>query len=195
MKRTKKTSKKVKKQVLKIGLIIVLVALIGFLTKNEALQGPTIKNMVHMATQQAIASYEPKEVVKTVVVAATGTLQIYNRTQVVAKIKEEASERGYSAAEKDKLIRLAVCESGLNQFFMLNNQDKKHSIDRGVYANNDKWHPGVTNNQAFDVNWNINDAFDFYDCWKKGGCKIETHWYCWPRVISHPEWYDYSKYN
>ena len=49
----------------------------------------------------------------------------------------------------DYLIRLADCESKLNQFALNNNGI--HGIDRGIFQINDRYQPQISNECAFDI--------------------------------------------
>lgn len=131
------------------------------------------------------ANFETSEVN---VPAKEKQLKIFNRQQVVKQIIKEGERRDYDLKTIDNLIRLSVCESGLNQFFTLRNDDQKKTIDRGIYAINDKWNPDVRNDMAFDVDYSIKYTFDIYD--KKSG-DIGYKWYCWPRVLKNPDKYPY----
>lgn len=46
-------------------------------------------------------------------------------------------------------LRVAKCESGLNP--AATNRNANGSLDRGLYQWNDKWHPEITDEIAFDV--------------------------------------------
>lgn len=61
-------------------------------------------------------------------------------------IKRVAKEEGVNVT---KAVRVAKCESGLDPKAV--NVNKNGSKDRGVFQWNDKWHPEISDECAFDV--------------------------------------------
>lgn len=51
----------------------------------------------------------------------------------------------------DYLVRLAYCESRFNP--KATNSNGAYGTDRGVFQINDKYHPNITDEQAFDIEW------------------------------------------
>ncbi len=69
-----------------------------------------------------------------------------NKNEVEAIIRSVANEIG---VDPDLAVRVATCESGLNPTAL--HVNAKGTRDRGVFQINDKWHPDVTDEQAFNV--------------------------------------------
>jgi len=70
------------------------------------------------------------------------------------EIKKVAEKEGF--AEKEKLVKLAWCESRLKPICgELNHPDcinpKNESYDRGYYQISEKWHPEVSDKEAFNI--------------------------------------------
>jgi hypothetical protein len=65
---------------------------------------------------------------------------------VEQQIRTIAKQNGIDA---ELAVRVAKCESGLNPQAVNVNTD--NSIDRGLYQINSKYHPEVTEAQAFDI--------------------------------------------
>lgn len=61
-------------------------------------------------------------------------------------IKKIAKDEG---VDPDLAIRVAKCESGLNPGAI--NKNSNGSLDRGLFQWNDRWHPEITEEIAFDV--------------------------------------------
>lgn len=55
--------------------------------------------------------------------------------------------------DEDLAVRVAKCESGLRPD--ARNVNSPNSIDRGLYQINSKWHPEVTDEQAYDPEFSI----------------------------------------
>ena len=64
----------------------------------------------------------------------------------------------------EEALAIAKCESGLKVDAI--NLNKGHSLDRGIFQINQKFHPEVTNECAFNAKCNIDAA---YNIWKKNG--------------------------
>ena len=82
-----------------------------------------------------------------------GKLETEKKTNINIedKIKSKATEMGI---DPELAVRVAKAESGLNP--KATNTNKDGSIDRGIYQINSKWHPEVSESQAFDVDFSIN---------------------------------------
>jgi LysM repeat protein len=65
----------------------------------------------------------------------------------VEKIIREIAER--KGVLPDLAVKVARCESGLNQFAV--NVNKNGTKDRGVFQWNDYWHPSINDEMAFNV--------------------------------------------
>lgn len=65
---------------------------------------------------------------------------------VEATIRKIAKQEG---VDPDLAVRVAQCESGLDPGAVHINA--KGSKDRGLFQWNDKWHPEITNDIAFDI--------------------------------------------
>jgi len=59
-----------------------------------------------------------------------------------------------AGVDPDIAVKVARCESGLNP--QITNVNTDGSIDRGLYQINNKFHPEVTDAQAFDVTFSCN---------------------------------------
>ena len=71
----------------------------------------------------------------------------FPKTKTVEEIiKTIAEEEG---VDSDLAIKVAKCESGLNP--SAKNINSSGSIDRGLFQWNDRWHPEITDEIAFDV--------------------------------------------
>ena len=64
----------------------------------------------------------------------------------------------------EEALAIAMCESKLNVDAI--NLNKSHSLDRGIFQINQKFHTEVTNECAFNAKCNIDAA---YNIWKKNG--------------------------
>lgn len=64
----------------------------------------------------------------------------------------------------EEALAIAECESKLNVDAI--NLNKGHSLDRGIFQINQKFHPEVTNECAFNAKCNIDAA---YNIWRKNG--------------------------
>lgn len=71
--------------------------------------------------------------------------------EILQAIKETARKYGI---DESQAVRIAKCESGLNPKAI--NKNAPDSIDRGLYQINSKWHPEVTEEEAFDYQFSIN---------------------------------------
>lgn len=107
----------------------------------------------------AIQNLVPKNIVE--VVAKDLTVE-----EQIRKIAKE------ELVDPDLAVRVAKCESSLNPKAI--NINAPDSIDRGVFQINSKWHPDVTEAQAYDVEFS---ARFFCKAFKEG----------------HLEWWNASK--
>lgn len=82
---------------------------------------------------------------------------------VEEKIRKIAKEE---MVDPDLAVRVAKCESSLNPKAV--NVNAPDSIDRGVFQINSKWHPHVTEAQAFDVEFSTRY---FCKAFKEGNLK------------------------
>lgn len=77
------------------------------------------------------------------------------REKKMPKAKTETVEQTIIRIAKDEgidpdiCLRVAKCESGFNPAAKNINTDK--SVDRGLYQWNNKWHPEITDEIAFDI--------------------------------------------
>jgi hypothetical protein len=72
--------------------------------------------------------------------------QATTKDKVEKKIREIAKEE---IVDPDLAVRVAKCESNLNPLAVNINTD--NSQDRGLFQINDKYHPEVSNIEAFDI--------------------------------------------
>lgn len=122
----------------------------------DTASGSVVKAVEHQAIEQT----EPKN-------SISGEKDKTPSSQIIAQIKKVAEEENFK--EVDNLLRLAKCESGFRQYaFNTTNQ----SNDRGIFQISKRWHPTVTDDQAYDpiyaTRWTINKI-------KAGGLKL---WMC-----------------
>lgn len=83
---------------------------------------------------------------------ATQTPQIAKVVKTVEQqIRDICKYRGFDA---DLAVRVAKAESSLCQKAVNINTDG--SRDRGIFQINDKWHPEVSDEQAFDIDFSTN---------------------------------------
>ncbi len=74
-------------------------------------------------------------------------MPIHSKIETVGQIIERiARDEGI---DQNLAVRVARCESGLNP--MAKNTNSNGSIDRGLYQWNDRWHPEITDQIAFDI--------------------------------------------
>lgn len=98
-------------------------------------------------------------------------------------IRRLAKEANFPWA--DYLVRLAVCESGLNPKAVNGrNNNPAHSKDRGLFQINDYWHKNVPDSVAFDTEASTKWAIEKIN---NGGQGI---WVCNKYVLKNP-----NKYN
>lgn len=79
-----------------------------------------------------------------------------------------------AGVDPDLAMRVAKAESALNPDAV--NVNKDGSRDRGIFQINDKWHPEVTDGQAFDPVWS-------------------TQFFCTAFKAGHLDWWNASKAN
>ena len=63
------------------------------------------------------------------------------------QIRKIAIENNFE--NEELLLRIAFCESSYD--FLAINYNKNGSVDRGIFQWNDKWHPEVSDECAFDI--------------------------------------------
>lgn len=91
-----------------------------------------------------LAGYTGKEVIENLI-GKTKTKEKKEEQTIEDIISYTAKEEG---VDPDLAIRVAKCESGLDTKAININTDG--SKDRGLFQINDKWHPEVSDEQAFD---------------------------------------------
>lgn len=159
MKLKQKIKRKLKQNFGKI-LIIGNIALVGAAADLNlmALETPIIDaNSPIIANHQKTRESKQNEPNLTLVDVNKGT-------------KEEIKEQIRLIAEKenfkwvDYILRLADCESKFNQY--AENDNGEHGKDRGVFQINDKYHPEVSDEVAYDIEkatkwtmWRINNGY------------------------------------
>lgn len=77
----------------------------------------------------------------------------------------------------DLAVRVAKCESGLNPKAINTNTDG--SKDRGIFQINDKWHPDVSDEQAFDPYFSAEFFCKAFKSGKLEWWKATKH--CWDK--------------
>lgn len=94
-------------------------------------------------------------------VVASGSVNKPTKCPTVEdQIRTIASQNGIDG---DLAVKVAKCESGLNPQAVNINQD--NGTDRGLYQINSKYHPRVTDAQAFDITFSTQF---FCDAFKSG---------------------------
>jgi len=120
--------------------VIALVSLIGgIIVKLNGANG-TVNAMI--AT--IIAAYFGKRVVYDEVVKSLPKKGKFKT--IKERIRDVAKEM---SVDSDLAVRVAQCESGLDSQAVNKNSDG--SLDRGLFQWNNKWHPEITDEIAFDV--------------------------------------------
>jgi len=85
------------------------------------------------------------------ILSTTKPKKEHTKKTITEIIREIANKKKVSP---NLAVRVAQCESGLNPEAVNVNTDG--SRDRGLYQINDKWHPEVTDEQAFDPIFSTN---------------------------------------
>lgn len=129
-------TKKRKKQRLYIILLIISVVLATLVigvsdvhTQRQTTYTPNSINVPHIGRTQPIVVEE--------------VLTVKERVQKIAQ------ENNFPWV--DYLLRLAHCESRFDPY--ATNDNGAYGIDRGVFQINDYFHPEVSDEQAFDIEW------------------------------------------
>lgn len=137
----KKTKKAVKRQSIKILLVIAFVAFLGFATKNEAQKQPVVKELPKMvqSTVQPVLAQN-----------LTPTTTISTITEEPMDMKEWVKWKTSQAGLKWEDVKCLIDhESGWREMAYFINKGGK-SLDRGLWMWNDKWNSHVTNECSFD---------------------------------------------
>lgn len=93
----------------------------------------------------------------------------YDPLIVIKQIEDVAKNLGF---DFNLACKVAKCESGLNPYAI--NINTNGSIDRGVFQWNDKWHPEISDEEAFNV-------------------EIATKLFCQSVNDGHLSWWNSSK--
>lgn len=105
----------------------------------------------------------------TTLLSAKRTSPTQECLSVEQQIRQIAKEE---VVDPDLCVKVAKCESGLNPKATNTNTDG--SIDRGIYQINNKYHPEVSQEQAFDV-------------------EFSTRFFCKAFKEGHLSWWNASK--
>ena len=81
-----------------------------------------------------------------------------------------AEKRGFKKEDTYKLLKIADCESNLNQWAINKNRDG--SLDLGLYQINEKYHPEYGRECLFNIACATNAAIDIANAW--GGFEAWT---------------------
>lgn len=166
----KKTRKAVKRQTIKILIIVGLVAFVGISTKHEAQKSPVVKElpkMVQSITQPVIASnLTPTTTILAIPVEPTDMREW---------VKWKTGQSGLKWEDVDCLIKN---ESGWREMAYFINRGGK-SLDRGLWMWNDKWNAHISNECSFDFKCSTIEAIKKikrdgnYNAWYgyKNNCK------------------------
>lgn len=120
--------------------IIAVLALIGgLILKFFGADG-----IVNMMIAAVVTAYFGKRVVVDEVIKSLPQKGKFK--SVKDRVREVAKNMG---VDPDLAIRVAQCESGMDPSAVNRNTDG--SLDRGLFQWNDKWHPEITDEIAFDV--------------------------------------------
>jgi len=121
----------------------------------------------------AMAGYTGSSIIQSIMASATPTPSS-PAVAIPDLIKQICAEYG---VDSELAIRVAKCESGLRP--NAKNTNAPDSIDRGLYQINSKWHPEVSDAQAYDPTFSIrffcqavkNGQLNMWDasksCWNK----------------------------
>lgn len=112
----------------------------------------TNKIIIKKITEEStIETTEAKTINKEIEKEEKKTEEAKTEKEIIDLIKKTAKEYG---VDEELAVRVAKCESGLNPKAI--NINAPDSIDRGLYQINSKWHPEVTEEQAFNIQFSIN---------------------------------------
>jgi len=105
----------------------------------------------------------------TSLMAEKKTVGLDPKVFIRALIRAEARKQG---VPEDLAVKVAECESSLNPAAI--NTNKDGSRDRGLYQINEKWHPEVSDQQAFDI-------------------VLSTRFFCESYKNNHLDWWNATK--
>jgi len=120
--------------------VIAVISLIGGLILKLTGADGTINAMI--AT--IIAAYFGKRIVYDEIAKSLPSKGKFKT--IKERIRDVAKDM---SVDPDVAVRVAKCESGLDPQAVHKNADG--SLDRGLFQWNDKWHPEITDEIAFDV--------------------------------------------
>ena len=120
-------------------LVAIVTIIVGGILKLFGYDG-TVGTIMTMIVAYYFGEKKVREIVDNV-----GSVPAKQKT-VEERIRDIAREIG---VDPKLAVRVARCESGLDPAAVNINTDK--SRDRGVFQWNDKWHPEVSDDCAFDV--------------------------------------------
>lgn len=108
------------------------------------------------------------------VVETPPRVELYDSPDKVRQyVRDEWERRGLSG-NLERFIKIGNCESGFKEDARHTNyhKDGSTSLDRGIYQINNKYHPQIHDECAFDARCNVDYALDLYE---RSG---EAPWVC-----------------
>jgi hypothetical protein len=111
------------------------------------------KTIIKRITEENTEENKEKETIKEkeIIKEEKKTEEAKTENEIIDLIKKTAKKYNI---DEELAVRVAKCESGLNPKAI--NINAPDSIDRGLYQINSKWHPEVTEEQAFNIQFSIN---------------------------------------
>jgi len=150
------------KRIQPIDVIAIITIIGGFILKFTGADG-TVGTILTMI----VAFYFSKKAIYDEIKTSKPT-DAKTKT-VEQQIRDIASDEG---VDPDLTVRVAKCESGLNCSAVGKNTNG--TVDRGLFQWNDKWHPEITDECAFNL-------------------ECSTHAFCKAFKEGHLSWWDCSK--
>jgi len=120
--------------------IIAIITIIGGLTLLALGLNGTVGTIL---TTIVVFYFGKKEVVDKMLAKKSTAADSESVAETIERI---AKEEGVNS---ELAVRVAKCESSLNPTAI--NRNTNGSLDRGLFQWNDRWHPEVTDDMAFDV--------------------------------------------
>jgi hypothetical protein len=93
------------------------------------------------------------------------TMRIYNKEEARARVLAIAKSRKLNEEDTNSLMRVIECESKFQQFDL--GVNKSGTVDRGIMQWNSYFHSKMTNEQAFDLDYAVNKAIDYWQADKQ----------------------------
>ena len=138
----------------------------GMAILQSVLDGKELKTCEEKTEEKKTTVETTKDVTKNITEATASTKEMVEKI-----IRYIAKQKG---VDEDLAVRVAKAESGLSPTAINTNTDG--SKDRGLYQINDKYHPEVTDEQAYDI-------------------VLSTRFFCDAVLAGNLSWWNASKKN